>query len=109
MKKMLIAILVSAAAAVTTASGTETGIQYSSNFNAVSENVLFTATAVTVFEIQADAGPAYVLCLENAAQRPAEKTKSETYATITNLLPEPVTIALLGLSGFLMRRRKKIC
>jgi hypothetical protein len=105
MKKMLIAILVSVAAA-TAVSGTETAIQYSSNFNSVSENVLFTATAVTVFEIQNGTGPAYVLCLENAAQRPAEKIKSDTYASVINLLPEPVTIALLGLSGFLMRRRK---
>lgn len=107
MKKVLIAMLVSAAAVTTstTASETEAGIWHLSNYKTASENVLFTASAVTVFEIQQDNGPAYVLCLENAAQPSLKKNKNNTYSSIINLLPEPMTISLLGLSGFLMRRR----
>lgn len=83
---------------------TQARIWYPPNVNAASDNVLLTASAVTVFEIQDDAGPTYILCLESAAQPSDKMTGGVKYATITSLLPEPTTIAVLGLAGLLFHR-----
>ncbi|MFH1371231.1 MAG: PEP-CTERM sorting domain-containing protein [Planctomycetota bacterium] len=74
--------------------------------NAASDNILLTASAVTVFEIQDDAGPTYIVCLETASQPSDKMTDRVTYAAIADSLPEPMTIAMLGLSGFALGRRK---
>jgi hypothetical protein len=105
MKKVLVSIMVLSLVEAT-AAGAEAGIWHPTNDKAVPGNVLLTATAVTVFEIQTNGTPTYILCLENAAQPSDKMTIGVKYAAIANLLPEPATIALLGLSGFLMRRRK---
>jgi hypothetical protein len=109
MKRVLVSMLVLSVVeglVATPAVGTEAGIWYPLNVNAASDNVLLTASAVTVFEIQDAAGPTYIVCLESAAQPSDKPAERVTYTSITSLLPEPATIALLGFSGFLMRRRK---
>ena len=109
MKKLLILILVLNAVegmVATPAVGTEAGMWYPPNVNTASDNVLFTASAVTVFEIQDDAGPTYIVCLETATQPSYKMADRTTYATIANSLPEPTTIAMLGLCGLMLGRRK---
>ena len=109
MNKVLISMLVLSVVKgmiATPISATEAGIWYLPNENTGSDNALLTASAVTVFEIQADTAPTYILCLENAEQPSYKMTDGVKYATIGSLMPEPATIALLGFSGFLMRRRK---
>ena len=94
--------------AATAAAGTEAGVWCPPTVNVSADNVLLTATAVTVFEIQDAAGPAYIVCLEIAAQPQSKPAERAAYTSITSLLPEPATIALLGFSGFLMRRRRNV-
>jgi hypothetical protein len=118
MKKLMSLILVLSVVeglVATAEAGTEAGLWYPPlarprqqagppNVNAASDNVLLTASAVTVFEIQDDAGPTYVVCLESATQPSDKMTDGVKYATITSLLPEPTTIAVLGLAGLLFHR-----
>jgi hypothetical protein len=107
MKKLMSLILVLSAVeglVARAAAGAEAGMWYPTNGNCASDNILLTASAVTVFEIQDDAGPAYILCLENAAQPSDKMTDGVKYTTITSLLPEPTTIAVLGLAGLLFHR-----
>lgn len=118
MKKLMSPILVLSiveAMAIGLAASAQAGIWYPPlarprqqagppNVNVASDNILFTASSVTVFEIQDDAGPTYIVCLESAAQPPYKPAEQVTYTSIVNLLPEPTTIAVLGLAGLLFHR-----
>ncbi len=111
MKKVLISMLVLGVPVLSAverveAAGAEAGIRRPSNEIAVSDNIVLTASAVTVFEIQDNSGSVYIVCLEEAVQPPGKPDERVTNTAIINWLPEPTTVALLGLSGFLMRRRK---
>lgn len=90
----------------TTVVGTEAGMWYPPNVNTASDDILLTASAVTIIEIQDDAGLAYIVCLETATQPSDKMTDRATYTTIANLLPEPTAIAMLGLCGLMLGRRK---
>jgi hypothetical protein len=118
MKRVLVSMLILSVVeglVATAEAGTEAGIWYPPlarprqqagppNVNAASDNVLLTASAVTVFEIQDDAGPTYIVCLESATQPSDKPAERVTYTSITSLLPEPTTIAVLGLAGLLFHR-----
>jgi hypothetical protein len=109
MKRVLVSMLalsVVEGLAARASAEAEAEIWYPPNVNAASDNILLTASAVTVFEIQDDAGPTYIVCLEPATQTSYKMTDRVTYTTIANSLPEPTTIAMLGLCGFMLGRRK---
>jgi hypothetical protein len=72
--------------------------------NTASDNVLLTASSVTIIEIQDNAGPTYIVCLEPIAQTAVNMPNGVTYTSIVNILPEPATIAVLGLAGLLFHR-----
>jgi hypothetical protein len=104
MKRILILTLVLSVVAGLTSTAKEA--VRPQNDNAASNDIVLTASAVTVFEIQEDSSSAYLVCLENAKQKSHQKAETETHASITSLLPEPITLAMLGLCGFTLRRRK---
>ena len=119
MNKLLVSIMILSLVEAMAAAGAGAGIWYPTNDNCASDNILLTASSVTVIEIQDDAGPTYIVCLESATQpsgkpsAPGETSpfggaERVTYTSITSLLPEPATIALLGFSGFLMRHRRNV-
>jgi len=107
MKKLLILVTVFSLAEAdlaTAAAGAEAGMWYPTNGNCASGNILFTASSVTVFGIQDGASSTYIVCLETPTQPSDKMTGGVKYATITSLLPEPMTIAVLGLAGLLFHR-----
>jgi len=120
MKKLLISIMVLGVVegmVATTPVGTEEEIWYPplarprqqagpQNDNASSDDILLTASSITVIEIQGDSSSAYLVCLETAKQTSYKMADRVTHASIANLLPEPITIAMLGICGFTLRRRK---
>jgi hypothetical protein len=109
MKRVLVSMLVLSVVeglAARASAEAEAGIWYPPNDDAVSDNILLTASAVAVLEIQDDAGSTYIVCLETATQPSYKMADRATYTTIADSLPEPTTIAMLGLCGFMLGRRK---
>ena len=101
MKKVLVLTLV-----LSVVGGSGAAEACLSKDKAVSTDIVLTAPAVTVFEIQADAGSTYIVCVETVSQPSDKKDDDAKYAAIIGLLPEPITIVMLGLCGFMLRRRK---
>jgi hypothetical protein len=103
MEKILILTLVLSVVVGLTATAAEACPQ---NDNAVSNDIVLTASTVTVFEIQDESGSAYIVYLEAASQPSDEKVDGTAHTAVAELLPEPITLAMLGLCGFMLSRRK---
>jgi hypothetical protein len=80
---------------------------YPPNVNAASDNILLTVSSATVIEIQDDTSSTYIVCLEPGTKTADKMPDGIMYTSISRFMPEPTTIALLALCGFLWGRRKR--
>ena len=109
MKKALMTILV---LGLTAAASGE--MLFGRNDSPATENVLVTEASVIVIDIRTDEGLVYIVTGEptdrgqQLVASPAVMNTASTpggFIESTRLLPEPMTIALLGLAGLLYRRQ----
>jgi hypothetical protein len=102
MKKLMVLIMV-----VSTCASAKAGLSLSPNDNPAVENVFLTEAPAVTICIQADDCVVYSVFIEPSNDKGQLGVHREPiYTSIAHLLPEPVTVAALGIAGLLIQRRK---
>jgi hypothetical protein len=102
MKKLMVLIIV-----VSLTAATKAGVSLCPIPNSTVESVLLIETSAAMISIQAYDSVVFTVYVEPAGGGEQwVKNPAVTHTAFTQSLPDPMTIALLGLAGLLLRRCK---